>query len=169
MRMRVWGSLVGAVWCAGCAAQPAAPLVNAVAPGQVRITVTRETPPGPPVIIDDINGGHVAETAAALIDVNDAHVADLQPGQSYVGGVPPGPTSVTATGTGEPGHYVVKFNAVAGKTYAFQVSPRADASRKAALIAGSLAGPVGVLAGAAMEASAKGEAGGPFKLTQVGP
>ena len=60
--------------------------------------------PGPPVIIDDIDGGHVAETAAALIDVNDAHVADLQPGQTYIGGVPPGPTSVTATGTAEPGH-----------------------------------------------------------------
>lgn len=159
------GSLLLAVWCAGCSTQPAAPLVNAVAPGQARITITREAPPGPPVIIDDIDGGHVAEAAAALIDVNDAHVADLQPGQTYIGGVPPGPTSVTATSTAEPGHYVVKFNAVD----AFQVSPRADASRKAALIAGSLAGPVGVLAGAAMEATAKGEAGGPFKITQVTP
>src|SRR5579862_5854727 len=106
MRVRIWGSLLLAVWCAGCSVQPPAPLVNAVAPGQARITVTREALPGPPVIIDDING---------------AHVADLQPGQTYIGGVPPGPTSVTATGTAEPGHYVVKFNAVAGKTYAFQV------------------------------------------------
>ena len=158
-----------AVWCAGCAAQPAAPLVNAVAPGQARITITREAPPGPPVMIDDINGGHVAEAPAALIDVNDAHVADLQPGQTYVGGAPPGPTSVSATGTAEPGHYTVKFDAIAGKTYAFQVAPRTDASRKTALIAGSLAGPVGVLAGAAMEATAKGDSGGPFKITQVAP
>jgi hypothetical protein len=162
MRLRVWGSLLLAVWCAGCAAQPALPLVNAVAPGQARITITREALPGPPVIIDDINGGHVAETAAALIDVNDAHVADLAPGQTYIGGVPPGPTSVTTTGTGEPGHYVVKFDAVAGKTYAFQVAPRTDATRRAALVFGGLPGVV-------MEAAAKGEAGGPFKLTQVGP
>jgi hypothetical protein len=169
MLVRIGGSLLLAVCCAGCAAQPTLPLVNAVAPGQARITITRETPPGPPVIIDDIDGGHVAEAPAALIDVNDAHVADLAPGQTYIGGVPPGPASVTATGTAEPGHYVVKFNAVAGKTYAFQVSPRTDASRKAALIAGSLAGAVGVLAGASIEATAKGESGGPYKITQVGP
>ena len=151
-----------AVWCAGCAAQPAAPLVNAVAPGQARITITREAPPGPPVMIDDINGGHVAEMPAALIDLNDTHVADLQPGQTYIGGVPPGPTSVTATGTAEPGHYIVKFEAVAGKTYAFQVAPRTDATRRAALVLGGLPGVV-------MEAAAKGEAGGPFKITQVPP
>jgi hypothetical protein len=148
MRMRILGSLLLAVWCAGCAAQPTLPLVNAVAPGQARITVTREALPGPPVIIDDINGGHVAETAAALVDVNDTHVADLAPGQTYVGGVPPGPTSVTATGTGNPGHYMVKFNAVAGKTYAFQVAPRAEASRTVAMVMGALP--------AAIEATAKG-------------
>jgi hypothetical protein len=161
MRVRIWGSLLMAVWCAGCAAQPAAPLVNAVAPGQARITITREAPPGPPVIIDDINGGHVAETLAVQLDVNDAHVAELAPGQTYIGGVPPGPTSVTATGTAEPGHYVVKFNAVAGKTYAFQVAPRADATRKVAFMLGGLP--------AVIEATAKGETGGPFKITQVAP
>jgi hypothetical protein len=69
---------------------------------------------------------------------------------------------VTATGTGEPGHYIVKFDAVAGKTYAFQVAPRTDATRRAALVFGGLPGVV-------MEAAAKGEAGGPFELTQVGP
>jgi len=162
MRVRLGGSLLMAVWCAGCAAQPTLPLVNAVAPGQARITITREALPGPPVMIDDINGGHVAEMPAALIDVNDAHVADLQPGQTYVAGVPPGPTSVTATGTAEPGHYVVKFDAVAGKSYAFQVSPRTDVSRRAAIVLGGVAGAV-------MEAAAKGETGGPFKITQVAP
>jgi hypothetical protein len=161
MRVRIWGSFLMAVWCAGCAAQPTLPLVNAVAPGQARLTVTREALPGPPVIIDDINGGHVAEMPAALIDVNEAHVADLQPGQTYVGGVPPGPTSVTATGAAEPGHYVVKFNAVAGKTYAFQVAPRTDATRRLAMGTG--------LVGYAIEATAKGETGGPFKLTPVAP
>ena len=161
MRVRIWGSLLIAVWCAGCAAQPAAPLVNAVAPGQARITITREALPGPPVIIDDINGGHVAEVAAALIDVNDTHVADLAPGQTYIGGVPPGPANVTATGTAEPGHYTVKFDAVAGKTYAFQVAPRTDATRRVAMMAG--------LAGYLIEAAAKGETGGPFKITPVAP
>jgi len=161
MRARIWGSLLIAVWCAGCAAQPAAPLVNAVAPGQARITITREALPGPPVVIDDINGGHVAEVAAAAIDVNDAHVADLVPGQTYIGGVAPGPTSVTATGTGYPGHYTVKFNAVAGKTYAFQVAPRTDASHTVAMIMGALP--------AAIEATAKGDEGGLYKITQVAP
>ena len=104
------------------------------------ITVTREALPGPPVIIDDINGGHVAEVAPALIDVNDARVADLAPGQTYVGGVSPGPTSVTASGATEPGHYKVKFNAVAGKTYAFHVSPGTDVTHVVALMAGGLAG-----------------------------
>ena len=151
-----------AVWCAGCAAQPAAPLVNAVAPGQARITIARETLPGPPVMIDDIDGGHVAEVAPALIDVNDAHVADLAPGQTYTGGVPPGPTSVTATGATEPGHYKVKFNAVAGKTYAFHVSPGTDATHVVALMAGGVAGRI-------IEAAAKGDTGGPYKITQVTP
>jgi hypothetical protein len=96
-----------------------------------------------------------------LIDVNEAHVADLQPGQTCVGGVPPGPTSVTATGTAEPGHYVVKFNAVGGKTYAFQVAPRTDATRKVAMVLDTLP--------AVIEATAKGETGGPFKITQVAP
>ena len=151
-----------AAWCAGCAAQPTLPLVNAVAPGQARITITREALPGPPVMIDDINGGHVAEMPAALIDVNDAHVADLQPGQTYVAGVPPGPTNVTATGFGlEPGHYVVKFDAVAGSLCLPGVAAYRCLRRTAIVLGG--------VAGAVMEAAAKGETGGPFKITQVAP
>ena len=51
--------------------------------------------------------------------------------------------------------------AVAGKTYAFQMAPRADATRAVARMFG--------LAGVVIEAAAKGETAGPFKLTQVAP
>jgi hypothetical protein len=75
--------------------------------------------------------------------------------------VPPGPTCVTATGAAELGHCFVKFNAVAGKTYAFQVAPRTDAARRVAMVLGALP--------AVIEATAKGETGGPFKITPVAP
>jgi hypothetical protein len=162
MRVRMGISLLLAVCCAGCSAQPPTRLVNAVAPGQAKIAITREAlPPGPPVIIDDIDGGHAAEAPAALIDINEAHIGNLAPGQTYVGGVPPGPTAITATGMMEAGYYTLRFDAVAGKTYAFQVSPRTDISRRMAPLFG--------LTGVVVEAATMGERGGPFKITQVTP
>ena len=96
-----------------------------MAPGQAKITITRDPlPPGPPVIVDSIDGPHPAEAPPALIDINEAHIGNLAPGQTYVGGVAPGPIAITVTGMMEAGNYVLRFDAVAGKTYAFQVSPR---------------------------------------------
>lgn len=129
--------------CAGCASQPAAPLVSAVAPGQARIAIKR-TDEGP------------SWGAAAQIEINGAHVAELAPGQSYTGGVPPGPVSMTAKANMDIGQYVVKFNAVAGKTYAFEVSKRG--AQTAAAILGGAAGMI-------IEAAASGDQSGAFKIT----
>jgi len=119
MRMRIWGSLLLAVCCGGCSAQPPAQLVNAVAPGQAKISITRDPlPPGPPVMVDSIDGPHPAEAPPALIDINETHIGNLAPGQTYVGGVAPGPTAITVTGMMDAGNYVLRFDAVAGKTYA---------------------------------------------------
>src|ERR1700686_1304079 len=105
MRVRIWGSLLLAVCCAGCSAKPPAQLVNAVAPGQAKITITRDPlPPGPPVMIDDIDGPHPAEAPPALIDINEAHIGNLAPGHTYVGGVAPGPIAITITGMMEAGN-----------------------------------------------------------------
>src|SRR5216683_1648849 len=101
MRVRIWGSLLMAVWCAGCAAQPAALIVASVAPGPISLT------------------------AKAAVDI---------------------------------GFYTVKFNAVAGKTYAFQVSKRTEQ-----VVASVLGGMVGM----AIDAAANNETSGAFKVTQV--
>jgi hypothetical protein len=162
MRVRLGGSLLIAVWCAGCSAQPPAQLVNAAAPGQAKISITRDPlPPGPPVMVDSIDGPHPAEAPPALIDINEAHIGNLAPGQTYVGGVAPGPTAITITGMMEAGNYVLRFDAEAGKTYAFQVSPRTS-------IAHSVA-PVFGFTGRVVEAAVMGERGGPFKITQTTP
>jgi hypothetical protein len=162
MRARLGGSLLLAVWCAGCSAQPPAQLANAVAPGQAKISITRDPlPPGPPVIVDSIDGPHPAEAPPALIDINEAHIGNLAPGQTYVGGVAPGPTAITVTGMMEAGNYVLRFDAEAGKTYAFQVSPRTS-------IAHSVA-PVFGFTGRVVEAAVMGERGGPFKITPTTP
>ena len=63
MRVRIGGIVFfAALWCAGCASQPAAPIVAAVAPGHARISITR-TDEGP------------SWSTAAKIEVNgpDAH------------------------------------------------------------------------------------------------
>src|ERR1700733_4399655 len=162
MRVRIGVSLLIAIWCAGCSAQPPAQLINAVAPGQAKITITRDPlPPGPPVIVDSIDGPHPAEAPPALIDINEAHIGNLAPGQTYVGGVAPGPTAITVTGMMDVGNYILRFDAEAGKTYAFQVSPRTSIARSVAPLFG--------FTGVVMEAATMGERGGPFKITQTTP
>jgi hypothetical protein len=148
MRARIGGALFfAAVWCAGCTSQPAATIVSAVAPGQARISITR-TDDGP------------SWSTAAKIEVNGANVADLAPGQTYTGGVATGPVSLTAKALVDIGYYTVKFNAVAGKTYTFQVSKRTEQ-----VIAGVLGGMVGM----AIDAAANAEASGAFKIAPVAP
>jgi hypothetical protein len=146
MRAGAWGTLLAVLaCCTGCASQPVAPVVSAVAPGQARISITRANE-GP------------SWSAAAQIDINGAHVVALAPGQSYSGGVPPGPVTMTATANMDIGKYVVKFNAVAGKTYAFEVSNRG---------AHTAAGLFGGVAGMVLETAASGDQSGAFQITEV--
>jgi len=146
MRVGIAAALaVVAVAGAGCAGQAPPPIVAAVTPGQARISLTR-TDSGP------------SWAAAAQIEVNGAHVVELAPGQSYSGGVAPGPVTMTATANWDIGHYTVKFNAAAGKTYAFQVSPRGEHTA---------AGLLGGVAGMVIETAASGDTSGAFKITEV--
>jgi hypothetical protein len=147
VRARLWGIfLVIAALCAGCASQPLPPVVAAVPPGQAKISITR-VDEGP------------SWGAAAQIEINGAHVVELAPGQSYSGGVPPGPVSMTVSANMDIGAYTLKFKAVGGNSYAFQISKRG-----ARIASALLAGAVGVI----VETAASGEQSGAFQITQVG-
>jgi hypothetical protein len=132
-----------AISVAGCASQPAQPIVSSVAPGQAKIVLTRANE-GP------LGSVHVA--------VNGAHVVDLDAGQSYTGGVPPGHITLIASLSWDIGQYKYEFNAVAGKTYAFELSRRGEH-----LAAGILFG----LSGLVVETIASGEQSAEYKITPV--
>ena len=133
-----------AVCCAGCASQPAPAIVSAIKPGQAKIVLTRANE-GPL-----LNSVHVA--------VNGTHVVDLDPGQSYTGGVPAGHVTLTATLSLDIGQYKYEFNAVAGKTYAFQLSRRGE-HMAAAILFG--------LPGLFVETAVSGEQSGEYRITPV--
>lgn len=132
-----------AIFCAGCASQPAQPIVSTVAPGQAKIVLTRA------------NEGPLASVHVA---VNGNHVVDLDAGQSYTGGVPPGHVTLTATLSWDIGQYKVEFNAVAGKTYKFELSRRGE-HLAAAILFG--------LPGLVVESVASGEQSGEYRITPV--
>jgi hypothetical protein len=60
----------------------------------------------------------------ALVDVNGARAVELEREEGFTAPVRPGPTLVSVSGPPYPGHYSISFNAEAGKTYRFEVSPR---------------------------------------------
>src|ERR1700688_1684715 len=77
MRVRILGSLLLAVCCAGCSTQPPPQLAKAGRPAQAKISITRAPlPPGPPVMVDSIDGPHPAEAPPALIDINETHIGN---------------------------------------------------------------------------------------------
>jgi hypothetical protein len=162
MRARLGGSLLIAGWCAGCAAQPAAPLVNAVAPGQARITITREAPPGP--------AGHHRRHQRRSRRRGPGRPDRRQ--RCPCRRSPAGPDlyrrraarPVQRDGDRHGGAWALrrKIRCRCRQDLCLPVAPRTDASRRAALIFGGLPGVV-------MEAAAKGESGGPFKITPVAP
>jgi hypothetical protein len=135
-----------AILCAGCASQPAAPIVAAVAPGQAKITISR-TDTGPYI-----------GPSSVQIDVNGEHLVELAPGQSYTGGVPAGTVTLVVWQSLDIGQFKIEFKALPGKTYAFEVSPRTE--HKVAAI-------VGGLSGLFVETVASGEHSGAFKITPV--
>jgi hypothetical protein len=133
-----------AICCAGCASQPAPAVVSTIAPGQAKIVLTRA------------NEGPLL--ASVHVAVNGTHVVDLDAGQSYTGGVPPGHVTLTATLSWDIGQYKVEFNAVAGKTYKFLLSRRGE-HLAAAILFG--------LPGLVVETAASGEQSGEYRITPV--
>ncbi len=169
MRWSVYKLLVSVVICwAGCTAQAAQPSTTpqpttqqstkpqpttpqsnapATAVGPARLSITR------------IDGSSLFGSTVHIA-VNDVNVADLAEGQTYKGGLRTGPVSVTVSGTADIGKYIVRFNAVPGRTYAFQVSKRTQHT---------VAAVVGGLAGLLVETAVSGEHGGSYQLTPVKP
>jgi hypothetical protein len=135
-----------AVFCAGCASQPASPIVSTVAPGQAKIVLTRTDTPA------------CIAGCAVQIEANGNHLVELAPGQTFTGGVPAGTITLTAWQSLDIGQYKIEFKAVPGKTYAFEVSPR---------IEHRVAGIVGGLSGLFVETVVSGEHAGGFKITPV--
>jgi len=133
----------------GCAVASSAPTSTATqAPppaGMARLTVTRSNAP-------------YSLLAPVAIDLNGARVASLGMGESNSTFIAPGASIVAASVWSSPGRYGVRFNAEAGKDYAFLVSPRGE------YIA---AGMAGGMAGVAID-TAVNEDSGPFKITPVG-
>jgi hypothetical protein len=135
-----------AISVAGCASQPAAPIVSGIAPGQAKIVITR------------------TDTLACIvscpveIDANGNRLVELAPGQTFTGGVPAGTVTLVVAQSMDIGKYKIEFKAVPGKTYAFEVSPRIEPRVAAA---------VGGLAGLLLEEGVSGDHSGGFKITPV--
>ena len=134
------------IGCAGCASQPAQPIVSTVAPGQAKITIKRTDSPA------------CIAGCAVQVDANGQHLTELAPGQTFTGGVPAGTVTLTVWQSLDIGQYKVEFKAVSGKTYAFEVSPRIEHR-----VAGVLFG----LSGLFVETVASGEHAGGFQITPV--
>jgi len=133
---------------AGCvtdqsATASAAPV--AIPPGQASLTISR---------VNNYYGALVPVRVSA----NGADFASLGLGESFTGGVKPGPVTLTTSMWSTPGNYTVHFNAVAGKRYAFELQPRE---------AGIALAVAGGIVGAVADAAANGEQSGPYKLVEV--
>ena len=132
---------------AGCvtdqSATAAAP-PPAIPPGQAILTISR---------VNNYYGALVPIRVTA----NGAEFASLGLGESFTGGVKPGPVTLTTSMWSTPGSYTVHFNAQAGKRYAFELQPRT---------AGIALASAGIL-GAVVDAAANSEQSGPYKLVEV--
>src|SRR5262249_49865316 len=90
-----------AICCAGCASQPAQPIVSAVAPGQAKITIIR-TDTGP---ISFLRRCKFPSMARILLISLLGKVTPAEPR---------GAVTLTLTQAGDIGHYNLEFNAVPG-------------------------------------------------------
>ena len=113
--------------------------------GMARVSVTR-------------SGDLLYLALAANVTVNDQRAGSLYRGQSTAAEVPAGVTTVTATGFGAPGRFVLRFPTVSGGRYDLLAAPRGD-SLGPALAFG--------LIGSMLDAAANPEQGGAFNLTIV--
>jgi hypothetical protein len=130
---------------AGCVTDQSTPTARAVGPGQAAITISRPS-------------AFYGAGMAVDIDANGSRIASVASGGSYTGPLPPGPVVLTATCWSSPGGYTVRFNAVAGKRYAFEVSPRSEQIAATA---------IGGVIGLAADTAANRDTSGSFKITAV--
>jgi hypothetical protein len=108
--------------CGGCVTDQS-PSSTASTASQARITISRS---------NDV----AAFAPAANVDLNGSHVATLAQGRSYSSQLPPGPAvlsvsawSTTIGGLGNrvpKGSATLHFEAEAGKSYSFIISPRGE-------------------------------------------
>jgi hypothetical protein len=138
---------------AGCVTDQsaAAPAANAapaaaIAAGQAIVTITR-------------TDSFQAAGLSVEVTANGAKFASVDNGATFTGGINPGPVTLTVSHWSSPGQYTVRFNAEAGKRYAFQISPRSEQ-----MLAGIAVGFAGVLADTAINGA---EQSGTFKIVAV--
>ncbi len=131
---------------AGCVTDQSATAnaAPAIPPSQATLTIKR---------VNNYRGALVPVNVTA----NGAEFASLGLGESFTGGVKPGPVTLKTTMWSTPGSFTVQFNAVAGKHYAFELQPRQ---------AGIAFAAAGIL-GSVVDAAANGEQSGPYKLVEV--
>jgi hypothetical protein len=128
-----------------CVTNDTAPSVLPVARGQASVSISRP------------NGWYGAAVSVD-IDANGTRIASLAAGGSFTGPVPPGPVTLTATTWSSPGRYTIRFNAEAGKRYAFEVSARDEQ-----VVAQVILGVAGVVA----DTIINDETSGAFKIAAV--
>jgi hypothetical protein len=116
----------------------------AIPPGQAMLTISR---------VNNYYGALVPVGVTA----NGANFTSLGLGESFTGGIKPGPVTLTTSMWSTPGSYTVHFNAEAGKRYAFELQPRT---------AGLAWASAGII-GSVVDAAANAEQSGPYKLVEL--
>jgi hypothetical protein len=143
----VLAALLVAGMLGGCVTdQTTAAAPTVIPPGQATVIIRRA---------DSFQGSLIT----ADVDANGVRFASIANGATFTGGINPGPVILSVSKWSTPGQYVVRFNAVAGKRYAFEISPRSELA-----IAGIAAGMVGVVADTVINGE---NTSGPFKIVQV--
>lgn len=119
--------------------------------GPINLTQLNEpVPSGEARIVITRNNSLLYLAAAVDVRSNGVKIAHLGRGGSVVHNIPKGSNTLSVSTPTAFGQFVVNFNAKAGKTYNFEVSPRGSA-----LVSGSLWG----MAGDAMNASVSEQSG----------
>jgi hypothetical protein len=118
-----------------------------VSPGQAKISIKRES----------------EESLAfdrAQVAINGTPTADIGKGQSYAGGIPAGPVTLTVGVDGAIGHYTLRFTAVPGKAYAFLIERRPEYAFSQSFQGGYLSYALN---------DPTSEQSGPYKITLINP
>jgi hypothetical protein len=106
-------SLLPVVLLAGCVTGGALQSSRPTAPGEATLSITRS---------DDL----MYSGAPVTVELNGAKIASIGRGETYTGGIAPGPAVVSVSAWSSPGASHQRFTAVPGKTYRFMVTPRGE-------------------------------------------